>query len=52
MCRRFDSDGVHVRQEHNEQEHNDNERTLKMERKVYLDGKVYVCRGNNIVRIR
>ncbi|AFF28467.1 hypothetical protein FDI11_gp08 [Mycobacterium phage Tiger] len=20
--------------------------------KVYIDGKVYVCRGNNIVRIR
>ncbi|AHG23876.1 hypothetical protein CH25_gp10 [Mycobacterium phage EagleEye] len=21
-------------------------------RKVYLDGKIYVCRGNNIVRVK
>ncbi|AEJ93429.1 hypothetical protein FGG33_gp09 [Mycobacterium phage Benedict] len=25
---------------------------MNKQQKVYIDGKVYVCRGNNIVRIR
>ncbi|AIK68950.1 hypothetical protein AVV40_gp09 [Mycobacterium phage Swirley] len=25
---------------------------MNKQQRVYIDGKVYVCRGNNIVRIR
>ncbi|AEJ93519.1 hypothetical protein AIRMID_87 [Mycobacterium phage Airmid] len=25
---------------------------MNKQQKIYIDGKVYVCRGNNIVRIR
>ncbi|APC43150.1 hypothetical protein SEA_LAKES_86 [Mycobacterium phage Lakes] len=26
--------------------------TMSSERKVYIDGKIYVCRGTNIIRVR
>ncbi|ASR86738.1 hypothetical protein SEA_ET2BRUTUS_100 [Mycobacterium phage Et2Brutus] len=25
---------------------------MSNQQKVYLDGKVYVCRGNNIIRVK
>ncbi|AOQ27929.1 hypothetical protein SEA_POMAR16_97 [Mycobacterium phage Pomar16] len=25
---------------------------MSSERKVYIDGKIYVCRGTNIIRVR